>query len=874
MAAIYNLVTPILTESPDQAAASSASPKSVQVEIIQANFLPSNSAEAPPPLTHRLSLTIPDSAHLKYRLVFEGDDEGIITNIDLTEEQTTVSRRNSSVINLDDFEFARIPFNAKQILITWRDSPVGQAKIEEIQSRFERAGGKGTFRTQYADDQIDGALQVFQEVCACSWVNLKNFEMEKEFADNVRGMTLIQFRQIINDLRFAAVQAVLDIVASHSLVELKKDEKGTYLSIQDQGSIKLTSDYDFQVALGIGQHQKERQVCDCFHEEFQKIWHASSSQVFDCNAYAKRYRCEAQTPQQEIELANLQEEGSLLMMMRVGGNWEEHKRAVLEQLKCVKLEVDFTPRLDANQEKDLKAHLEEEMHKKFAKVEARNEHLQLDLSKEVLNLVASHNPQWPALQAQLEKGLSSPTLKERIKDIASKLTGRHADLAVKASNKLYGQIKSDYEQIEATHQELVNAKQELSKATSPAEFKERFQTALNRHIKYLEGRLHHSHHVLIDGDEKAVLDKIIEDIHASQTLIDCEPDKAHAMFQRCTEFEMKEKKILDERRHLESQAFQIRLKVDSITRLESKIDSLKSDKENLEKKWDLSWHAFIQLENRLERLSVELHKRQAAFKDELEQLEKLEHHIQAKYFALEQLHQEKKMFLKQQGNPHLWAAATALDLQSDLLLLEMQSYNLEGLCFAQEAHVSEGAFAFVVENLQAGKIDVRSLNQYMQALREIGGFFLGHQTHQIGAINKLIEASKYGHRMIIDIKYMQKRVSDLDLHAFPVSQKELTQLGIFFTDISQLRGNESLTQEKQIEEFNKIAQKVGFLEEGAVFDQKELELVNGKMKQLEWALEAWIATVSQHKVNAFFSPTSPMQRTSQKMARHHGSWFV
>jgi hypothetical protein len=785
---------------------STISAESTLPEIAKERFSAASPANPPDLHSQRVSLIIPDSKMLKHRLVFEADEHGTVTDIHLTQEQNpVVSKIQSSIIDVGTFEAGHIPPHAKQILTQWRESPAGQMKLKETQMRFEKGGGEGKVRVEYSDSQIDQALEVFKDVCDCSWAEMKSSELEKEFAGGKHGMKLSQFRQIINDLRFAALQEVFDKIAPEFPDELKQDANGTYPIIKDFGSVKLISDYDFAVAIGADSQVKETQICDRFDQEFQKIWHATGAKIFDSNAYTMQYRREATDPEQEAQRTNLQEEGSLLMMARTAGNWEQYKETSLAQL-------DAMPQ-DSSKLQESKTNFTANMKAKFAKVEARNARLQLNLNKEIVNLVASHSPQWASLKDQLDKGLTSPKLKEKLNEVVTKLTAKHGDLAVKASNKLYGQIKGNYGEVETAHRQLTNAKQELLMAADSNAFNVTFEKATEGHIKYLEARLS----VVSDPSEKAVIDANIADLKSAQELVSRKSEKAQLVSKECLGFALKDKKLLEERKQLEAKSFQFKLKPGN--------------------------HS-------------------AAEEDQLNQA------IHALDRQLVELSQTRQAFLAEKGNQRSWDAVSQIDVQSDRLLVEMQTYNLEGMCFAQEAHVSEGAFAFVVENLQAGKTDVRSLNQYMQALREIGGFFLGHQSHQEGEINKLIDASKYAQRIVTNVKYMQRRANDLGLSALPVSKEAFTRLDIFFTGISKLRGNESLSQDAQVKKFHQLAHETGF-SDGETFAQEELDKINGEVTQLGCALEAWMMTVPQDKANAFFA--TPKMQVSLELPKNRSS---
>lgn len=116
--------------------------------------------------------------------------------------------------------------------------------------------------------------------------------------------------------------------------------------------------------------------------------------------------------------------------------------------------------------------------------------------------------------------------------------------------------------------------------------------------------------------------------------------------------------------------------------------------------------------------------------------------------------QVEDFFQKNSEDPYIVFLKPFLEEECDLLLLEKQQIDMKARCFAQDMHISQGAFAFTVKDVQQGHLDSKSKKElielqqrpkeeYLQALNELIGFYL-HESHDIDNTTQLmLKKSKY-----------------------------------------------------------------------------------------------------------------------------------
>lgn len=137
-----------------------------------------------------------------------------------------------------------------------------------------------------------------------------------------------------------------------------------------------------------------------------------------------------------------------------------------------------------------------------------------------------------------------------------------------------------------------------------------------------------------------------------------------------------------------------------------------------------------------------------------------------------------------------------MQIAADDMMIQLHVINAKGRCFAQEIHISEGAFLFV-NDVQLQKIPQRTVAQNAQAVNELMGFI---QLHQKGdtAEDRMIEISKYvAPRLMVAVPTLQQQGNrlgkPLTMMGGSPNQNQLTG---YFRELYPLRGG-SIAPETQ-----------------------------------------------------------------------------
>lgn len=213
-----------------------------------------------------------------------------------------------------------------------------------------------------------------------------------------------------------------------------------------------------------------------------------------------------------------------------------------------------------------------------------------------------------------------------------------------------------------------------------------------------------------------------------------------------------------------------------------------------------------------------------------------------KLIAIRQKEYEEKKKKYSKTSP--WQIAGALSTIGDRILLEIQRKNLIGNYFMRESHGSEGACAVVIENIQAGLTILRTPNQYLQAFREISGYFSGHQSHKMTAKSKIVEVSKYAVRMLLVIELIKDRGKEIGIqHTLKMKDDTLKKSAKLFARLASFRRKGSSGAE-MVHVMEDIAATLKLTPSGE-FQEQDITLINSRMIDLSAALEAWCAII-QH----------------------------
>lgn len=666
-------------------------------------------------------------------------------------------------------------------------------------------------RIPYSQQDIAPALERFEKEFHCSWHEMKHGCSEKDS----------KFLQIINDLRACYLEEVFD--------SLRSDFPN--LTIDDFGSSKLTSDRDFALGgFGADRQTMNTMIDKHFNAKFEAIWKAPSAIIFDSNAYTTQHVMTAADPQIEESRSHLQHEGSLLMKLRNGTteSWENFKSATLAQIS--------DPKLQKQQSME------------FDKIEKRNKELELRLNQEILKLAlgGSHHV---AVKESIGKYVNTPIhlLPENaINDInaaAKAIKASDPHIEVQGSNNLYEGIKTGYGVLEKERLDLFSALKDLGKLTTeakPIEFAETFNATtesfikkLNKEMEKLEARLgSETEPGTLSGIKNQMQDLKNHIDYLKNTMIQ-KGDENGVMraFKDRTSLEQAEKGLQEKRIELEGHAVHLKKLEKSLAELTSKTGPGGSSND------------LTKIENSIAKLKTHygaksLSELSSKIGEEIGKVSSLLNGIREKRSNLEEEH----------GS--FWDQAGAIGVEGDRLLIDMQRSHLEGMCFAQEAHVSEGAIGFVVFNLQAGKTDIRSLEQYTQAFIEISGYCSGHQSKMTTPHGSMVEASKYAERLGAAIDHINERAAALKIPSPPLG--ESTQLIAFFKKIAHLRGK-GISEENMRSAVENNAREMGLIAPEGHFDQEALKKVNQQIDHMTGTLEAWLKTNAGNQRNAYYS---------------------
>lgn len=655
---------------------------------------------------------------------------------------------------------------------------------------------KSPNRVPYDPKIIDQVLkEEFQDKYHCSWKELKS-----KCSDPV-------VLQIVNDLRSAYLEEVFTKV------------KGDFpdVKIYDFGSTKLTSDRDFSFELGKAKQSEEAKVVASFNKHFQEIWKTTSATVFDSNGYTMQYLSTASDPNMEAERSQLQHMGSLLMKLRTSTPeaWELYKKQTLEKLPPEK-------RAAKNAE--------------FHEVENQNEQLELLFNKQLLRSTVKAPPKTLSgtVQDYQAKGLNTLTPTE-INEAAGLIRQSESfeDLQIDTSNALHETYKTSFEALENQRNSIVKTMKTAYEASEMGDFRG-FASSIN---VATHANIRLQQQLLKKERNPDIQEKIQTHIaQLERSLIRPGDQEVMSAYKGRIDLENREKELTEKRKEAESDLNQMQVIENRMTDLFKELQKGGSSK-------DLD-----RIQSQIEKMKAKLsiiqqrtgvsHNLRGALNENIQKMDQ----------ELLQIQNTKTLLHEKFGESYVKAGG--LGLQADRLLIDMQRSNLIGMCFAQEAHGSEGAFASVVKDIQADQEEVRSLNQSMQAMREISGFYSGHQVHQETPVTKLVEASKYADRLFIIKDTIGRRTEALHTRSPQIEGME--DMGKFFKELSKLRGT-GKTEEELERGVNKALKDCNLTHLGTEMNESTMMEINKQMEGMISSFEAWYATLSPKEQNAMWA---------------------
>lgn len=660
-------------------------------------------------------------------------------------------------------------------------------KLEAWLNKHEKENGSIPTRIPYDQNEIAKAHHEFQNKYECSWALMK--------ANCKDPKTL----QIVNDTRAAYLEEVFG--------ELR-EEFPKLNKINDFGSSKLTSDRDFAFSVGEGQQSVEGTVVKRFNELFEARWGAPSAIVFDSNAYTMQYLLTARDPAFETERSQLQQEGSLLMYLRTAPkeDWENFKASVLKN--CSDPEI------------------REKKAEEFDRVEKQEAQLKDLFYKEIVRLGSTSSS---------EQDLEHIS-REDLQSAAQTIIEHNPGIEVKANNSLHEKLKLSYQNLETQRANLVDSLIHMEKAATagdPKIFAEEFNSAIDQQIESLNQQIQKAADPLV----KMTLESTAENLKNSKVTNTNERPVMDAYNAR-SGVEKREMELHTERSYLEGQVIRLPQLLAGIKDLETKRTKTSNTSEDL---------SSINKQLNQKKLEVENLKNKYGIKD-LEHPKELQDKMKELDGKLDTVQVQKEKLSSMHGEA--WDIAGRLGNEADRQLVSLQRADLLAMAFANEAHFSHGAFAVVVLNMQSGAADIRTPNQYLQAFREVNGFYSGHQLHQHTPREMIIEGSKYAERLMVINKTLQVRAKALNVKP-PEVDAGITKLEGFFKSIAPLRGGaKGKTEIDAI--VDQAAKENGFIEKTAAFDDSSLAQINAQMLNLGVTLELWKEGLPEKLQNAYY----------------------
>ncbi len=541
------------------------------------------------------------------------------------------------------------------------------------------------------------------------------------------------YMQVINDLRGMEIERIS--------TQLKKEFPG--LQIFDFGSNNVKSDRD--LSLSISAHpEKEVDAVKRYNALFAESgWGATAAKIFDNNAYTQLYIHTVNQVDQIEAQQNQQNLMSLVMYRRNAGAeaWE-------------KLKIASQSGLTPTQAR--------EVEKQFTLVESSVHEIEL-----------MHE------SALLEKGLTqsaSDTWLE-VGDLVRQLERIHPDLVVSVDNALHDQLKQEIQDI-VQGRSLVNL--ELHKITSssdPKQILDSYQNAAQVGQKFLSQQVHtlekqwdrlqkEAGRLGEMAPSKAVALRLeAKQVKAQIALLKA---KAEMLADVPSDADAFSKAVKDWSR-LSKREKQVQEAIKALGTLPLKLSML-------QKQW---FQLLTNPSGAPAQKLQELQQKIALVQKEIDAAPITRKNLSLQFISI----QEEMMSIPQKMCGHL----DALTEVSDRMQLAAEANQMKAQCFAQEAHVTAGAFGFVVEDIQKGSDQVRNLSAYAQGMNELMGFYHAHQGHATFPEGKMVEVSKYVGPRLMEGYARMATLAEAQGLTFP-TVAGWSDLQSFFQEIFPLRG--------------------------------------------------------------------------------------
>ncbi len=628
----------------------------------------------------------------------------------------------------------------------------------------------------YNKNEILGAIYTFENVYNSRWSALS-----KECKDD-------KIIQMISDMRSAILEDVLG--------ELKAENPDLNYRIMDFGSRDPLSDKDIAISIGSNHQTKEAELAQSLNKIFSEKWSKlPTASIFDINFFTMQYLTTSFNPEFEQQRASLHMEASLLMKMRnlspedwalyksttiinAGGDWEKSSELIVLFEKLENDNKSFNKRL----------------YVELIDVGLRNSETKDFVIQLLKTIEGSLEPQAKKVfregLALLESGLIEHEQQTQLIDslpdnlifkLYSEIMLESPTLSIIASNQLHEAFKIKYQELEI----------DCSYITILCDQLEAFEE--DPKVIYKE------------------LQRLFELCHRYNP---GHPPKELITQKNCMQFY----EVFKSRRHLEKELQTCFKKIIEFENNELALERLKRTREKLESQSLLGGYKYTDFKNLME-LEKKIQNFPPCEKESLEALKSFYNGIQMKL---------------ENGEGQLWDLAGFIELTRDRIILSMADFNLKGMLFAQEAHISEGAFHVVVDIIQRKSGEPLTINQGIQALHEIHGFFCAHQNKDEEPLLRAVDVSKYGFRLDTTYDLLCDKAKRMNTSPPPPLS---FQLRTYFENFNHLLKFRKKTKEMQPSE---------------TLTQESLNHINQEITIFTAQMDTWYRSIPEGTRNKYF----------------------
>ncbi len=639
---------------------------------------------------------------------------------------------------------------------------------------------KNPKRIAYDNADISLAFEAYKTECQCEWETLKN----KWNNDPEK----LKFLQIINDLR----QMVVDEILNTLKIEFPD------LEVRNSGSDDLKSDCDLSLKLK-NNPGSELKAVDRYRQIFNNLcFGISSAYIFDNNCYAATYSDKINLESEKIKQQENKNIMSFVMFARNAGieKWNSLKHSILKEI-------------DPNES--------QEIEKQFTQAE---------------DFV--HQFEMLYINEMVKVGLNQSQIFKNSSEVAKLFTKKYPDLSVTALGNLEKEFLEKAQKLILQRNDLNESFEKMCNSHHPSECLEAYLKTKEMTIQALDNQIARlkAKKELLSQEAGRVGEQNPKDaisIRKKSLLINAEIKKLKI-----------KQKTLNEK--IPDSFFS---SLQEWKRINEEINIVKQESHALK---NLNVHLHI-LEWQKEKLLNALNGKDAQsnihkvnelmtkISDINHQITKVNHQVKDSKTKDEDLNLKLESLteqLKNEINSQDKARIENLLETSDALQNAIELDTMIAQCFALEAHVTDSAIGFVVDDIQKQGVNFRSVSEYNQAITELMGFYFAHQMSE-HPYEKMIEVSKYVDRLLEACERMKTKAEVEEDIQFPDIDK-LKDLKEFFKQLLVLRKDNQLTGAEKQSQVEKLCQQFQMPLKNETVDE---EAINDIMQNIHAKLLAW-----------------------------------